>query len=238
MGAQEERFVELKVKDGSVMRAFTARPKDNLRHPGIMIFQEAFGVNAHIRDVTGRFAAAGYVAVAPELYHRTAPGFEGSYTDFQTTRPHASAMTNETLEMDIRAAFDYLRSDPGTDPDRIVCIGFCLGGRASYIANSLVPVKAAVSFYGGGIAPDHLGRAARLQGPMMFFWGGLDKRIGPDQITAVTGALKTAGKSYCNIEFSDADHGFFCDARASYNPNAARQAWSLVQAFFSVYLGT
>jgi len=230
-------FVTLKIADGTSMRAYVARPDGTGRHPGIMVFQEAFGVNGHIRDVAGRFAAEGYVAIAPELFHRTAPGFEGLYTDFEAVRPHLSALTAEGLEADILATFDFLVSDAGTDPANIVSIGFCMGGRVSFIANSIVPVKAAASFYGGGIAPRYLVRAAQLHAPMMFFWGGLDKNIGPDQIGAVIGALRTAGKPYVNIEFSDANHGFFCDARASYNANAARQAWSLVRSFLAVHLG-
>ena len=76
-----------------------------------------------------------------------------------------------------------------------------------------------------------LGRAKELHAPILMFWGGLDKHIGPEQHRAVTDALRTAGKKYANVEFSDADHAFFCDARASYNAAAAEQAWALSLAF-------
>ncbi len=230
-------YVELSPSDGTVMRAFVTRPAAAGRHPGIMVFQEAFGVNAHIRDVAGRFAAEGYVAIAPDLFHRTAPGFEGNYADFDSVRPHLSALTNEGMEADIRATYDYLRTDAGTDPERIVSVGFCMGGRVSFIANATVPLRAAASFYGGGIAPAQLGRAPHLHAPMLFFWGGLDKNIGPDQVAAVIGAMKSAEKPFVSVEFSDAGHGFFCDARAAYNPFAARQAWDLVRTFLALRLG-
>ena len=75
-------YVELRVNDGTTMRAWVARPKEEGAHPGLLVFQEAFGVNAHIRDIAGRFAREGFVAVAPELFHRTGAGFDGRYDDF------------------------------------------------------------------------------------------------------------------------------------------------------------
>ncbi len=80
--------IELRVNDGTMMSAYVARPEAGRFHSGILVFQEAFGVNGHIRDVTDRFAREGYIAVAPELFHRTAPGFEGNYADFESARPH------------------------------------------------------------------------------------------------------------------------------------------------------
>jgi carboxymethylenebutenolidase len=232
MGTERDGYARLNVEDGTTMAAYVARPGGGGRHPGIMVFQEAFGVNGHIRDVAGRFARAGYTAIAPELYHRTGPGFEGSYTEFEATRLHSGALNNANLEADIRAAFGWLQNDTGTKGSRIVSTGYCIGGRVSFIANSIVPVTASASFYGAGIAPGNLDRVGRLHAPMLFFWGGLDKHIGPDVISAVTGAFRAAGKPYINVEISDADHGFFCDARASYNRKAASEAWSLVLAFF------
>src|SRR5205823_12554121 len=96
--------VSVKVSDGSEMRLYVARPEQP-RAPGLLVLQEAFGVNGHIRDVARRLAREGYLAVAPELFHRTAPpGFEGSYGDFGSIMPHMQALTPETLEADLRAA--------------------------------------------------------------------------------------------------------------------------------------
>ena len=104
--AERKNFLELKVSDGTTMSAYVARPQGTEKHPGIMVFQEAFGVNAYIRDVADRFAREGFTAIAPELFHRTGPGFEGSYTDFTGTQQHTSKLTVENLEVDIRATYD------------------------------------------------------------------------------------------------------------------------------------
>ena len=231
MGVRSE-WVQLTVEDKTMMRAWVARPDGPSRARGLLVFQEAFGVNAHIRDVTERFARSGFVAISPDLFHRTGPGFEGSYTDFPTAMPHLQAITVDGLEADVRAAFGWLeRAGVG---DNTAAVGYCLGGRVAFVANSTVPLKAAASYYGGFIPP-LLGRAARLSGPMLFFWGGLDHHIPEDQRLAVVKGVGEASKPFVDVTFSNADHGFFCDARASYQPAAAAQAWSLTQAFFDTY---
>lgn len=214
------------------MPAYVARPEREGPHPGLLLFQEAFGVNHHIRNVSDRFAEQGYVVIAPELFHRTAPpGFEASYTDFPSVTPHLKAVTTETAEADTKAAYDWLRSNALVKASDISSVGFCLGGRVSFIANSSVPLRAAVSFYGGGIAPALLDRAAKLHGSSLFIWGGLDKHITAEVRKAVTEALSAQQKIYVNVEFSRADHGFFCDERAAYEPHSARQAWALTLEF-------
>jgi carboxymethylenebutenolidase len=243
MAEIQTEWVTLNVADRTTMRGYVARPQDSARHTGLLVFQEAFGVNGHIRDVSDRFAREGYIAVAPELFHRTAPGFEGTYDSFEAVMPHVRALTGRNLEADVGSAYEWLRADPGTQGQSIACIGFCMGGRVTFLTNALLPVKAAISFYGGGIAPSPFGpgllsRAGDLHAPQMFFWGGLDKHIGPEQTHAVTESLRGAGKPFVNVEFSDADHGFFCDARSSYNPSAARQALALTLTFLNIYART
>jgi carboxymethylenebutenolidase len=166
------------------------------------------------------------------LFHRTAPaGFEVSYTDFPAVMPHMQAVTTETAEADIRSAYEWLRSNHEVKGNEISSVGFCMGGKVSYIANSSVSLRAAVSFYGGGIAPGLLDRASKLQGTSLFIWGGMDKHIPPEQRRAVTYALSAEKKVYVNAEFSRADHGFFCDERAAYEQHSARQAWALTLEF-------
>lgn len=224
--------VELTVADGTRMSACVARPEQAGPHPALILLQEAFGVNHHIRNVAERFGAEGYIAIAPELFHRTAPpGFEGSYTDFAAVLPHVQAVTPETSELDLRAAYDWLHSNPQVRPNEISSVGFCMGGRASFLANSILPLRAAVSFYGGGIAPGLLDRASKQQAPLLLIWGGLDKHITSEHRKAVTDALAAHQKTYVNVEFARADHGFFCDERASYEPHSARQAWALTLEF-------
>ncbi|HVB04268.1 MAG TPA: dienelactone hydrolase family protein, partial [Chitinophagaceae bacterium] len=200
-------------------------------HAGILVFQEAFGVNGYIRDIANRFATLGYVAIAPELFHRTQPGLEAAYTDFESIRPHLQAITIEGLEQDIRASFKWLQSNHAVKPGDMVSIGFCMGGRVSYLANCILPLKAAVSFYGAGISPELSGRAGELHAPMLFFWGGLDQHITRDITQHIVKSLEEAGKPFINVDISYADHGFFCNERASYQPEAAKEAWALTLAF-------
>lgn len=237
----QTHHVSLAVSDGTTLPAYVARPAGDGPHPGLLVFQEAFGVNAHIRDVTERFARAGYTAIAPALFHRTDPNFEGSYTDFAAAMPHMQALTDEGQSADIHAAYEWLTGEGGASA--VGSIGYCMGGRTSFLADALLPLAASVSYYGGGIAPSGrpnfpslLAQAQDLHGPLLLVWGGLDAHLGPEQREAVEGALKLAGKSYAQITFSDADHGFFCDARASYNPRASRQAWALTLEFLAASL--
>jgi len=224
--------VQLKVADNTTMQAYVARPRSGGPHPGLMVFQEAFGVNSHIRNVAERFAEHGYVAMAPELFHRTAPpGFEGNYNDFPSVMPHYQAVANEAAEADIRATYEWLCSNSQVTADEISCVGFCLGGRVSFLANTVVSVRKAVSFYGGGIAPGLLDRVVKLHAPSLLIWGGLDKHIAAEHREAVTRALDAQRKIYVNAVFSNADHAFFCDERAAYQPIAARQAWALTLEF-------
>ena len=240
MAEIKTEWVTLNVADGTSMRAYVARPRDSAPLTGLLVYQEAFGVNEHIRDVTTRFAREGYIAVSPELFHRSAPGFEGAYNNFEAARTHVMALTHQNLEADVRAVYQWLHAEPATQGRRIACVGFCMGGRVTFLTNAILPVSAAISFYGGGIAPNPyspglLNRAGDLHAPQMLLWGGLDKHLSPDVTRAVTDSLRAANKPFVHVEFSDADHGFFCDARSSYNPNAARQAWALALTFLNTY---
>ncbi len=236
MSALSTERVSLEVSDGSVMNAYVSRPSAVISGPGILVFQEAFGVNAHIRDVADRFGNLGFTAIAPELFHRTAPsGFEGSYTDFAGVREHIGALKREGIVADVEAAHRWLRQEPRVEPTRIAAVGFCMGGRVAFIANTCVSLTAAISFYGGGIAPDLLPLAGGQRAPLLMFWGGLDAHIPPEQRRSVADALSAAGKTHEQVEFSHADHGFFCDQRQSYNEAAARQAWALTEEFLRVY---
>jgi carboxymethylenebutenolidase len=233
----DQNFVTLTVADGTEMRAYTAFPSSTGPVPGIILLQEAFGVNHHIRSVADRLAAAGYAVVAPELFHRTAaPGLEIDYSDFPSAAPHFQGITVEGLTADLQAAHGWLTAQALVQTDKIGSIGFCLGGRVSFLANAVLPLAAAVSYYGGGtqMLKD---RASDLHATHLFFWGGLDTHIKKEHITEVTEALDAAQKPYINTVISYADHGFNCDERPSYQPEAAKEAWALTLAFFGEKLG-
>ena len=233
-------FVTVNVSDGTSMRLYVARPTGAAPARGLLVMQEAFGINSHIRDITERFAREGFLAVAPELFHRTGAGFEGRYDDFGSAMGHLKELRDPNLEVDIKAAHDWLRANGIASGSPIAAVGYCMGGRAAVLAAITLPLECAVSYYGGGIAPSQmnpglLGRVKDLKAPVLLFWGGRDQHIPAEQRNAVVEALRAAGKSYVNVEFSDADHGFFCDARPSYNAVAAKQAWPLTLAFLNTY---
>ncbi|MFC6224572.1 dienelactone hydrolase family protein [Hymenobacter artigasi] len=234
----DQNFVTLAVADGTEMRAYTAFPSSTGPVPGIILLQEAFGVNHHIRSVADRLAAAGYAVIAPELFHRTAaPGLEIDYANFGTeAMPHYMAINNDDLTSDLQAAYAWLQTQPLVKAEKIGSIGFCLGGRVSFLANAVLPLAAAVSYYGGG-THTIADRAKDLHATHLFFWGGLDEHIGKADINQVIEAVEAANKPYINTVISYADHGFHCDARASYHPEAAKEAWALTLAFFGEKLG-
>lgn len=230
-------LIQLSVQDGTQMQAYTALPEGDGPFPGLIVFQEAFGVNHHIKSLCNRFAAEGYVVIAPELFHRSGePGITIDYSDFPSAMPHMQAITPEGLIADSTAAFDWLQQHPQVQPGQIACTGYCMGGRTSFVANTALPLKAAISYYGGGIAPHLVDRAPQLHAPMLFFWGGLDEHIPAERIQQVITAMKDAGKKYINVEISYADHGFFCDERPSYNAQAAQDVWAITLSFLKTHL--
>ena len=225
------RIITLSVRNANEMDAYVARPWGHGPFPAVMLFQEAYGVNNHIRKLADKIAGEGYLVVAPELFHRTAPaGFEAPYGDFSAVMPHYQAMTTELIIDDVQATYDWLAAQDNVLKKKIGCIGFCLGGRVAFIANSAVPLAASISFYGGGThAVADL--AANLHGPQLMFWGGKDQHIKPEHVQTVVDALKKAEKDYINVEISYADHAFFCDERPSYHPQASLEAWGMTKAF-------
>ena len=221
----------LTAADGTAFSAYAAFPNSTTPAPALILLQEAFGVNNHIRSVADRLAQAGFVVIAPELYHRTAaPGLEVPYADFASAMPHMQALTVDGMTTDLHAAHAWLQAQPQVQPDKIGSIGFCLGGRAAFLANLVLPLAAAVSYYGGG-THTLASRAAELHAPHLFFWGGRDQHIRPEHIAEVIRALDAAERPYINAVISYADHAFNCDERSSYHPQAAAEAWALTLAF-------
>lgn len=225
-------FITLQLQDATEMDAYIAFPEENGSYPGILLFQEAFGVNHHIRNVAERLCKEGYAVIAPDLFHRTAKKIELPYTDFELVKPHYMAITNDTLSTDIKASYTWLQKQSAVNKDKTGSIGFCLGGRVSFLANTILPLSAAVSYYGGGL-DTMAAEAVKMHAPHLFFWGGKDAHITKDKRDTIINAVDDAKKDYINTVISYADHGFHCDERASYHPMAAREAWATTLAFFA-----
>ncbi|MCF4970278.1 dienelactone hydrolase family protein [Nostoc sp. CMAA1605] len=226
--------------------AYLAQPQAPGSYPGVVVLQEIFGVNEHIRDVTERIAKLGYVAIAPALFERIAPGFETGYTpaDIEVGRKYAWEQTTASeLLSDIQAAIDYLKTLPTVNKNGCGCVGFCFGGHVAYLAATLPNITATASFYGariptatpGGGAPT-LTRTAEIPGTIYTFFGEADASIPPAHIDEITAELEKYNISHRVFRYDGADHGFFCDRRASYNPQAAAAAWEQVQQLFGTVL--
>jgi len=230
------RIVTIPVADGTQIPAFLAVPEHKGTMPAVMVFQEIFGVNNHIKAVTKRLAQEGFVAIAPELFHRTAPGFHAVYDDMNAGMQQAKQMRLETTQADLRALHQFLESDPHVKNGCVGAIGFCLGGSIAFLANSLVPLKAAVSYYGGGIASNYLDRVTAQHGPLLTIWGGRDAHIPLAKTRELEDAMHASRKPYTNAIFHDAGHGFLCDERKDYHAASAETAWALSSSFLRTHL--
>lgn len=217
-----------------------ATPQGEGSFPAVVVLQEIFGVNAHIRDVTERIAKLGYVALAPALYQRQAPGFETGYTpeDIEIGRRYKDQTKASELLGDIQAAINYLKSLPNVKP-AFGCIGFCFGGHVAYLAATLPDIKATASFYGAGITTQTpgggeptLARTPEIGGTLYAFFGMEDASIPAELIEQIEAELEKYRIPHRIFRYDKADHGFFCDRRASYNRAAAESAWEKVQQLF------
>ncbi|HEU0131061.1 MAG TPA: alpha/beta fold hydrolase [Mycobacteriales bacterium] len=206
---------------------------------GVLVVQEAFGVTDHIRDVVRRFAAEGYAATAPDLYHgRTFPYDAG----FDTVRPVMSALTGEGILADVDAAIEEL----GLPPERVAIVGFCMGGTVALYAGAMRALGAAVSFYGGGVTESRwpgvaplVELAPGLRTPWLGLYGDDDKGIPVGQVEELRRAAALAPVPTRLERFAGAGHAFFNDARpASYDRAAAERAWPLVLEWLRLNLGT
>ncbi|MHB8619466.1 MAG: dienelactone hydrolase family protein [Chloroflexota bacterium] len=230
-------MISVSTPDGE-MGLFVARPEGDGPFPGLIVIQEAFGVNGHIQDVAQRFADQGYYAVAPELFHR----FEVKdvpYGEYRTAMGMLGQMDDARIMNDVNAALSYLRGQSDVRHDRLGIVGYCFGGKVAYLAATKSDAFSAVaSYYGGGIAkptdpnaPIHA--SAQIQAPIKLFFGEEDQAIPLEQIRAIDETLARLGKEHEVVTYPGAGHAFHCDARpAGYNPAAASDAWKKTIAFF------
>jgi carboxymethylenebutenolidase len=246
MGNVRTEEVTLDV-DGQKMPAFLALPEGGGRRPAVLVFEEIFGVNSHIRDVTQRLAREGFVAIAPDYHHRAwEPGTQRGYTDEDMKRGMEliPKLSVDGITKDINATIAYLKTRPEADASKLGAIGFCIGGHIAYLAAATQPISATASFYGGGIATFGPGGAKKtvertgdIKGRILCFFGEKDPMITEDQVATIQRALEENKVRHQVVVYDDATHGFFCDQRGSYNPTRAAEAWPLVVKLFKEELG-
>lgn len=248
MADLEIKTANVKVPNGDLqIDAYLAAPAGGGTFPGIVVIQEIFGINHHIRDVTRRIAQQGYMAIAPAIYQRLAPGFETGYTPeaIQIGRQYKEQTQASELLSDIQATIDYLKQQPKVKDNSFGCIGFCFGGHIAYLVATLPDIKATASFYGAGITnwtpgggSPTLTRTPDIQGTLYAFFGMKDASIPAEQVDQIEAALQKYHIHHRVFRYDGADHGFFCDQRGSYNPTAAAAAWEQVKQLFQTTLLT
>jgi carboxymethylenebutenolidase len=232
--------VRLDTADGK-MDAYVAQPKEGGNYPGVIVIQEAFGVNDHIKKVTERIAAEGYVAIAPDIYHRESERII-PYAEMPKAIAALQRVVDSKAMADVGAAIAHLKSQPNIKANAVGVIGFCMGGRLTYLAaaHHANDVKCAVPFYGGGIPmgnPSPLSRTQEIKCPMLLFFGGKDQLIPKEHVEQIKSALVETNQQFTAEVYAQAGHGFFCDDRpASYNEAAAKDAWDNTKTFFAKHL--
>jgi carboxymethylenebutenolidase len=222
--------------------AYLAQPQTPGKYSAIIVVQEIFGVNEHIKDVTERIAQQGYIAIAPAIYQRQAPGFAVGYTPEETTLGRQYKVQTKATELlaDLQATIDYLYQLPQVKTTGVGTVGFCFGGHVVYLAATLKEIKATASFYGAqivnwcpGESEPTINRTKEIQGTIYCFFGTADALIPNEQVDQIAAELSKHQINHQIFRYQGADHGFFCDRRASYNPNAANDAWQKMLDLFS-----
>ena len=225
-----------------VMPAYVARPEGSETLPAVILWMEIFGVNSHIQEVTERVAKEGYVAVAPNFFHRAAPTLNLNYDEAGMNEgiEHMMKLTADNMVADQKAAIAYLNGR-GDVSGKIGAMGFCIGGHMTYLTACENDIAAAASFYGGGIAapegpggaPSTISRTGKIDCPILCMFGGLDAHIPVEHTSAVDAALKEHGRDGEVVIYDDADHGFFCDQRPSFHADSAGDAWTRTKRLFA-----
>ncbi len=225
------------------MPLYEATPDGGAPSAAVVVVQEAFGVNDYMRDVTRRFAAEGYLAVAPAFFHRTGSP-ELSYDDFSQVIEHFGPLSDETIMADVDAALAHVAST-GIAPEQTAIVGFCMGGRVSFLTAVNRALGAGVGFYGGGIVsarfpqfPALVDRVSDLKTPWLGLFGDADGGIPIEDVETLRerlGSDAPAGIDHEIVRYPDAEHGFFCDQRASYNAAASEDAWPRTLDWFRAH---
>jgi carboxymethylenebutenolidase len=231
--------VQLNTSDGK-MEAYVAQPKDGGSYPGVVVIQEAFGVNDHMKKVTDRIAAEGYVAIAPDIFHREAERII-PFSDMAKAIATLQRVQDPKAMEDIGAAIAHLKSQSTVKAGALGVIGFCMGGRLTYLtaAHHASDIKCAVPYYGGGIPmgnPSPLSRSGEIKCPMYLFFGAKDQLIPMDQVGQIKTELTSKKVQFQTEIYPDAGHGFFCDERGSYHEKSALDAWEKTKSFFAQHL--
>jgi len=229
---------------GDEIEAYFARPTSPGPHPGVVVIHHMPGYDRSTKEIVRTFAAYGYAALCPNLFHRYAPGARSS--DAAAAARDAGGVPDEQCIGDVGGAADFLRALPASN-GRVGVIGYCSGGRQAYIVACSLELDAAVDCYGGRVvaAPEDLTPAhpvapidltPGLTCPLLGLFGAQDTNPSPEQTAKIETALQANGKTYEFHTFENAGHAFFSVDRPNYNLEASREGWKLIWDFFGRHL--
>ena len=227
-------FIQLTSADGFHFPAYVARPEGAPRG-ALVVLQEIFGVNSHIQSVADRWAARGYLVVAPATFSRIEQDVDLGYTGDDMKKgidlkARTEALPGVGVLPDLQAAIDYAAKESGGK--KVGIFGFCWGGLLTWrAARELNGLSAAVAYYGGGVTTEkEITRTPRV--PVLAHFGDRDAHISQDSVKAFAAAHPDV-----QVQVYAADHGFNCDQRGAYDAAAAKTADERTQAFFEQYVG-
>jgi carboxymethylenebutenolidase len=217
--------------NGDTANGYLARPQGSGPFRGVVVIQEWWGLDDHIKDLAERFAREGFVALAPDLYHGHLA------TEPDDARKLVMAMNMEIAVREIRGAMAYLTDRPEVEPKAIAVIGFCMGGRLALAtaATGDERIGAVAAFYGGGVQPTPE-FVRGINAPVLAVYGEEDRGIPPEQYNALAAEMDRQEKTFDMVVYPGAGHAFVNDTRPSYNANATADAWTRAVQWFTTHI--
>jgi carboxymethylenebutenolidase len=231
---------------GDEIEAYLAQPLDAGRHGGVVVIHHMPGYDRSTKEISRRLAAAGYIAVIPNLHYREAP--DAAPDDAAATVRAQGGVPDERLVGDVQGAVDHIKSMANAN-GKVASIGYCSGGRQSFLAAVSLPLDAAVACYPGALVtgpppnipikmPALLDRVPDLPCPLLGLFGDEDKFPTPEDVAILAKELESHGKTYEFHSYPGAGHAFFDVDRPSYRPEAAVDGWNKIDDFFARYLAS
>lgn len=216
------KWIDIRTAQGEVFTGYLSLPPKG-SGPGIVLIQEIWGVNEHIRAVADQYALDGYVVLAPDVFWRLEPRVDLTYDEAGSGKAFGflRSVNLDLATADIACAVDTLRGLSEVS-GKIATLGFCIGGQLSYRVAATGKPDAAVAYYGGAIQ-DHLALADKISQPILFHYAGLDKLI-PQAAVAAVKAKFASGTNATFFDYPDSDHGFNCWGRPAYHQKNAALA--------------
>jgi len=218
--------------NGDEIEAYFARPVDGADQPSVVVLHHMPGYDRASKEIVRTFGVYGYAALMPNLHHRYAPGAKAS--DAAAAARDAGGVPDEQCRGDVQGAIDVLRARTEAN-GKVGVIGYCSGGRQTFMVACTLDVDAAVDCYGGRADID---LAPNLRCPLLGLFGNDDQSPSPDDVAAMAKALEASGKEFDFHAYDDAGHAFFSVDRPSYRVDAAKDGWKQIWKFLETHLET